>query len=317
MPRIVYLCWPPKEITGGIKVAFQHVEMLAEAGWSAAIATAEAERPNWFETKVDVIPFEAIRNDDVLVFPENHPRFLAAFAGSAQPKVVFCQNPYLAHQGLAGRLSYADYGVTHIICPSMNVVQYCARRFPGLKVGYTPFFVDHSRFQFNPAKALQVAVIPRKRMVEFAYIADMLRSRYPEYAALPWIYLHGVTEMQVAEGMMRSAIFLSLARMEAHSMTKLEGWATGCIVAGFIGVFGGDDSSTSQNGFWAREDDVDNAVEQLASALRLVQQGGEPYRLMQEQGRITAQKYSREESARHLVQFWQMAFRDFGVSQSR
>lgn len=312
MPRIVYLSWPPKEITGGIKVAFQHVEMLVEAGFDSVIASPDAQRPDWFETKVAVIAFDAIRADDVLVFPENNPNFIAPFASSGQPKVVFCQNAHMAGQGLGGRLSYAEFGVTHIMCPSMNVVRFCTQRFPGLKLGYTPFFIDHSRFAFNPSKTLQIAVIPRKRMMEFAEIADLLRARYPEHGSLPWIYLHGVSENDVAASMARSAIFLSLARLEAHSMTKLEAMACGCVVAGFTGVFGGDDSATSRNGFWAAEDDVEGATEQLARAIGLVKAGGESHRMMVEEGRMTALQYSREASARYLVKFW----KDFGLAPS-
>src|SRR5207247_924583 len=71
MPRIVYICWPPTEISGGIKVAFQHVELLTEAGMQAVIATKDAQKPDWFDTTGEVIAHEAIAADDVLVFPEN------------------------------------------------------------------------------------------------------------------------------------------------------------------------------------------------------------------------------------------------------
>src|SRR3569623_1282108 len=254
MPRIVYLCWPPKEITGGIKVAFQHVEMLGESGFDAIIATAEALRPDWLETSAGVIAYEAIRNDDVLVFPENSSRFLSAFASGGQRKVVFCQSPWLAHQGLGGRLSYAAYGVTRIMAPSLSTVQFCARRFPGLKVAYIPFYIDAAKFSFQSAKALQIAVVPRKRMTEFGAIADLLRSLHPDCADVRWAPLHGVSEMQVAEAMKRSAVYLSLARLEARGMPLLEAMACGCVCAGFTGVFGGSDTSTAANRFWAAAD---------------------------------------------------------------
>lgn len=314
MPRVVYVCWPPKEITGGIKVAFQHVELLVEAGKQAVVATPDAQRPDWFATTAEVIAHDKIRGDDVLVFPENNARFLGAFASSAQPKVVFCQNPYFVHQGLGGRLSYAEYGVTHIMCPSMTVVKFCAMRFPGMKAGYTPFYLDRTRFKYSTTKAMQVAVVPRKRMTEFGAIADLLRAKHPDLGEVPWMYLHGVTEEQVADGMGRSAVFLSLARLEAHGLTKLEAMASGCICAGYTGVYGGNDSATAMNGFWAEEEDVFGAVEQLAAAIRLVKEGGEPYRLMLEEGLRTASRYNKEESAQMLMKFWDGAARDFGVS---
>jgi len=33
--RIIYLSWPAREISGGIKMAFRHVEALREAGFDA------------------------------------------------------------------------------------------------------------------------------------------------------------------------------------------------------------------------------------------------------------------------------------------
>jgi hypothetical protein len=279
--------------------------MLVESGFEATVAAAEAQRPDWFETTAGVIAFDAIRGDDVLVFPENNSRFLAAFASGGQRKVVFCQSPWLAHQGLGGRLSYADYGVTHIMAPSLSTVQFCARRFPGLKVGYTPFYIDGERFKFQPAKTLQIAVVPRKRMTEFGAIADLLRSLHPEFADVPWVPLHAVSETQVAEGMMRSAVYLSLARLEAHGMTLLEAMACGCVCSGFTGVFGGSDTSTAANGFWAAEDDIMGAVEQLAQAIRVARSGGDAHKQVIERALATARHYSRENSQKALVAFWQ------------
>jgi hypothetical protein len=304
MPRIVYICWPPREITGGIKAAYQHVELLNEGGLEAVVATPDGARPHWFRTAAPTIKGDAIRAEDILVFPENNEQYLSAFASRRQVKAVFCQNPYLVHQGLAGRSSYAEYGVTHILCPSHSVLNFCSERFPGMKAAYTPFYIDHSRFVFSTNKTLQVAVVPRKRVLEYGAIRDLLKAQYPEFDDVPWVVLHGVTEEQVAQGMGRSAVFLSLAKLEAHGMTALEAMASGCIVAGFRGVFGGNDSATLKNGCWAEEDDVFGCVHQLARAMRFARRNDDAARVMIEEGRITARAYTREESARRLLQFW-------------
>lgn len=304
MPRIAYISWPAREISGGIKAAYQHAEMLKEGGIDAVVATPDGQAPDWFETSAATIKGDEIGTDDVLVFPENNPQFLAAFASRAQVKAVFCQNPYLANRGLAGRLSYAEYGVSYLLCPSHSVLNFCSERFPGMKAAYTPFYIDHSRFAFGANKTLQVAVVPRKRMTEYGAIRDLLRARYPEFDGIPWVVLHQVSERQVAEGMRRSSVFLSLARLEAHGMTALEAMASGCIVAGFRGIFGGNESATLKNGFWAEEDDVFGCVHQLARALRLARRNDEAARIMIEEGRLTAAGYTREESARRLLAFW-------------
>jgi len=304
MRRIVYVSWPAAEISGGIKAAFQHVELLGEAGLDAAVATADAMAPGWFETSAKIIRLEEVRPGDVLVFPENNAQLLRAFAAAGNPKLVFCQNPFQVFRGVEGMSSFADTGVTHIMCPSHTVMLYCRRRFPGLKLAYTPFFVDHSRFAWRPDKVLQIATIPRKRPMEFGAIADLFRASYPQHSDVPWVYAHQATEAQVADSMGRSAVFLSLARMEAHAMITLEAMASGCVLAGFTGVAGGTDSATARNGFWAGEDDLAACVDQLARAVQLARDRGPVYDEMVAEGRRTAWEYRREESARRLLQFW-------------
>ena len=48
MPRIVYLSYPATEISGGIKVIFQHASLLGAAGHQVTVL-AEGERPSWTE----------------------------------------------------------------------------------------------------------------------------------------------------------------------------------------------------------------------------------------------------------------------------
>lgn len=304
MPRIVYLSWPPTEISGGIKAAFQHVELLVEAGFDAVVAAHEPVAPGWFDSTARIVPLDGVHADDVLVFPENSARLFKEFATATNPKLVFCQNPFFAYQGLDGRASYAEYGVSHIMCPSHTVMHFCRERFPGLKLGYTPFCIDHARFSFSADKTLQIAAVPRKRPVEFGAVADLFRARYPQHAAIPWVYMHLATETQVAQAMARSAVFLSLARLEAHGMTALEAMATGCVVAGFSGVAGGTDTATARNGFWAAEDDIPGCVDQLARAVNLALARDETFHEMIAQGRRTAWEYRRDESGRLLIEFW-------------
>ncbi|MBK0393343.1 hypothetical protein [Ramlibacter algicola] len=303
MARIVYLSWPAGEIAGGIKAAFQHVELLRAAGHDAVVATPDGMPPRWFATDVPVERLEAVRRDDVLVFPENNPSLFARFATSAQRKLVFCQNPHYVFQGLAGRGSYADWGVSALLCPSRNVVDFAQRRFPGLRAFHTPFFVDTERFR-PAAKAMQVACIPRKRTLEFGAIHDLVRAADPSLREVRWNALQGATEEQVARVLGESAVYLSLARLEAHSLAILEAMASGCIVAGFVGVPGGSDSSSAANGLWAAEDDVQGCAVRVVEALRLAAEGGPKRDAMVEAARVTAARWSRKASARALMDAW-------------
>jgi hypothetical protein len=303
-PRIVYLSWPAGEISGGIKAAFQHVEILRDAGIEAVVATEDGRAPGWFTTTAPVFTLEAIGSRDVLVFPENHAGLLERYAGAPVPKLVFCQNPYQVHRGLGQRASYADHGVSALLVPSHTLVQFCRRRFPGLPVHYTPFFIDHARFTAPARKQLQIACAPRKRPLEAGAILDLFRATYPQYAGIGWQLLQGASEALVAQVLGQSAVYLSLARLEAHAMSTLEAMASGCVVAGFTGNAGGSDSATTANGFWAAEDDIVGCVDRLAQAVALAAAGGPAYLQVVQAGLQTAHAFRREEAARVLVAFW-------------
>lgn len=302
--RIAYLSWPAGEITGGIKAAFQHVEILRAAGFDAVVASEDGQAPGWFATTAPVVLLDALQPADVLVFPENHARLLERFAAWPARKLVFCQNAHYVHQGLGRHASYADLGVSALLAPSHTVQRFCRRRFPALPVHYTPFFIDAERFAPRAPRQLQIACAPRKRALETGAILDLFRAAHPQYAGIGWQLLQGATEAQVAQVLGASAVYLSLSRLEAHGMSALEAMASGCIVTGFCGVAGGSDSSTAANGFWAAEDDIDGCVDQLARAVQLAAAGGPAYQAMVEAGRQTAQAYRREEAARWLLGFW-------------
>ncbi|HUT14133.1 MAG TPA: glycosyltransferase [Thermoguttaceae bacterium] len=302
--RIVYLSWPAKEIAGGIKLAFQHVEVLRQAGIEAVIATPDGQPPGWFQTEVPVLNVADLRSDeDVLVFPENHRDLLRRFAKHPNRKLVFCQNPFMAFRGLAGAKDYGDYGVTAILCEGRLTAEFCQRRFPSMPIAVVPVAIDQRLFHFQAEKRMQIAFAPRKRPLEAAFIRDLFRAENPEFRSVPWVEISGVSEQQVARILKDSAVYLSLSRFESVSLSILEAMACGCVVAGFTG-FGAREFATTQNGFWAGEDDCLECASQLARAVRLVSQGGSLHSGMLEAAHLAAGHYSRERFASKVVGFW-------------
>jgi hypothetical protein len=302
--RIVYLSWPAHEIAGGIKAVFQHVEMLREGGFDAVVATEDGKTAPWFESSAPVVTLDRIAADDALVLPENSKPLLERFAAGPQRKLVFCQNPYYVFRGLGGAACYSEFGVSHVLCPSHTVEAFCQVRLPRLARAYTPYFIDHTVFRCPPRKSLAIACVPRKRPLEAAVVQDLFRAAHPEFREVPWLVLEKRSQAEVAAAMGRAAVYLSLQRFEAHGMTTLEAMASGCISAGFAGVFGGNDSTRPDNGFWAEEDDVLGCATQLGRAVALAAQAGPDYRRMLQATLDTAREYRREEAARHLLAFW-------------
>ena len=104
--------------------------------------------------------------------------------------------------------------------------------------------------------------------------------------------------------MMGSAsVFLSLARMEALSITTLEAMASGCLVAGFTGI-GPREYTSSVNGFWADEDDCEAAAQALVRALALAEQGGGAAAIMRHAATATAAQWTHAAFVEALSGFW-------------
>lgn len=304
MRRIIYVSWPATEITGGIKMVFRHVEALRENGFAAWVATADAKMPGWFETKAPMIRLAELSPEtDVLVFPENHVGLLEQFDSWKSLKVVFCQNPYMIFRGVGQRTSYADYGIKDIICVGQYVATFCRRRLPGSRLFIVPNYVERKMFRPQETKRLQIALMPRKRQLEAAVIRDLFQSDNPQYRNVPWVPIANVPEHEVARIFGESAVYLSLCRFEAFSLSLLEGLACGCITAGFTGV-GGRECATMSNGFWAEEDDCLGCVDQLTQAVRLVIDGGDRYRHMVEGGFGTLDYFRRERFLANLLRCW-------------
>jgi len=303
--RIAYLSWPATEIAGGIKMVFRHVEVLREAGLDAVVATPGGEPPQWFETTAPLVDFSKLEEGrEVLVFPENHHEMLKRFAPWRNRKVVFCQNPFMVIRGLGGARDYAEFGVGGILCAGRYVADYCQMRFPSLPLAIVPVCVDHERFRFQGAKKLQIAYTPRKRSFEAAVIRDLCLARHPEFHAIPWVKIDGVSESQVAAILNETAVYLALCRFEATGLTILEAMAAGCVVAGFTGQ-GARQFTTARNGFWVDEDDCFACAEELARAIRLATEGGPRYRDVLEAAQDATRPYRHEQMAKSLVDFWQ------------
>jgi hypothetical protein len=303
-PRIVYLSWPSAEISGGIKMAFRHVEALLELGFRACIATEDAKAPTWFQTNAPIIPLtELAPSDDVLVFPENHAGILKKFAPWKNRKVVFCQNQYKIHRGLDGREDYGNYGVHYLICPGRLAAAICSRRCPKQRIFLVPYPVDPGIFHPRETKKLQIAFAPRKRSQEALFIHDLFCAENPGLRSIPWVQIDGHTETQVADILGESILYLALLRFEAVPLSALEALASGCLVAGFTG-FGGREYATPTNGFWAAEDDTVECVDQLTRAVHLASERSDRYRDMIEEGLCTARLFNREKFQTHLKACW-------------
>jgi glycosyltransferase involved in cell wall biosynthesis len=267
--QIVFISPSTAKLNGGIKYLFRMAETLRRAGYDAVICEAKRARPTWFESDAPIVghKFLAKRANQVLVIPEDLLPVLQTCASWPQPKVMYCQNHFYAARTAPANGSYADLGISHILCSGRTIYDYCRHRHPGVSAHLIPCGVDPALFRPRP-KRERIAYIPRKRPAEAHYIRDLFRFNYPEFRDVEWLPLIDKSEPEIATALGECSVFLALGRLEGFGLTPIEAMAAGCVVAGFTGV-GGWEYATAENGFWAEEYDSPGCVRQLAEAVRL------------------------------------------------
>lgn len=277
--KIVFFCPPVSVINGGIKHIFRMAEALIEQGRETVVFEQNGQRPSWFSSSAPVVGqgvFSASA-DHLYVLPEDQPHILADFAKLPQRKVIYSQNHFYGALGIAGAASFADYGVTNILCSSKTIYDHCRVRHPSVPAYVVPCAVDAATFRPAGEKRNAIAFMPRKRAIEAAYIRDMFRFSYPKFRDWDWVEIANVGEAEASKRMGAAKVFLSLSRLEGFGLTPLEAMASGCVVAGFTGI-GGREYATPDNGFWVEEDDFSTCVAGLAKAAELSLAGAEKYR---------------------------------------
>lgn len=305
MSRIVYLGFPNGEVAGGQKMILRHVETLRDLGFEALFwRTAANVMPAWLDHRAPVEVGTPFRPDDVLVIPSDAPNALRSAAALPQRRIVFCQNQYsFAAVGLEAVDRFPAAEPLVFVTPGRTCGEAVRRLYPHAQVEVVPCFVDERIFRPGASPEPAIAYAPRKRPMEAVAIRGFLGRLRPEHAALPWRAIENLRETQVAEALAASSLFLSLSRFESVGMTPLEAMAAGCVCAGFTGI-GGREYATEANGFWAGEDDLEDAAEMLGRAADLALAGGAPLAAYREAARATADQWSYANFRRALEEVW-------------
>lgn len=305
MTRIVYLTPYAGSRSGGNKMIFRHVEGLCALGFDAVVRRPpQTPPPTWFDhqapTEDASVP---LGPDDILVLPEDSPEAMRQAAALPNRKVIFCQNPYaLASYGLAALPAELRPQYRNFMACGVGVAGLIARFFDYDQIAVVPGFADERSFRPAP-KARLIACSPRHRKVEQAAIRYMFERLHPEAASWRWEIMETCTEAEVADIMSRASVFLSLARMEALSLTTLEAMASQCLLAGFTGI-GAREFATPVNGIWVDEDDCEAAAHALVRAVTLAEQDGGAQALMRHAAAQTAAQWTRAAFLEALAAFW-------------
>jgi hypothetical protein len=243
--RIFYYCGANAQPTGGNKIIYRHVDLLAQVGldawvyhpvddfvYSGLVRSPRVVSPSTIEA----------RRCDVFVLPEDGGPGMSNFAPGMR-KLIFNQNAYYTfrHFGLgADALPPYDHpDVMGALVVSEDSRRYLDYAFSGLACERLVLSLNFEAFAYMPwsQKRRQIAYMTRKNADDVAQVVKVLSRRglLRDWVMVP---IEGLSEPEVARIMGESMLFLAFGHPEGLSLANLEALACGCRLIGYSGRAG-------------------------------------------------------------------------------
>lgn len=243
--RVFYYCGANAQPTGGNKIIYRHVDLLAQAGVDAWVYhPVEGFVYSGLTACPRVVTPSTIvaRRCDVFVLPEDGGPGMAEFAPGMR-KLIFNQNAYYTfrHFGLRpqGLPPYGHPEVVGALVVSEDSRRYLDYAFPGLVCERLFLSLNYEAFVFRPwmQKRRQIAYMTRNNKDDVAQVVKILAHR-GLLADWEFVPIEGLSELDVARVMGESMLFLSFGHPEGLSLSNLEALASGCRLIGYSGRAG-------------------------------------------------------------------------------
>jgi hypothetical protein len=311
LPTVYYIgSLPPK--TGGEWVNLQHVASLHRLGVRAvalvnagpqASAVGVAGEAAAADLPLEVLaPGRQFAAADIVVIPEFYREAFAHFASQPCRRIVHNQGPFLSFRGFDSIEQMNAAG----LAAGLSCSRFCIdlmQRMGATQAWHLVRPFVHPMFRRQGSKRFQVAYMPAKRPKEGPVIQALWRHQYPQWAAVPWVPIAGVSRQACAAVLAESALFASFSCLEGLGLPPLEAMASGALVCGFDGQ-GGRDYATADNGLWVAEGDHAGFADAVAAGLAIAQAGGTAARRQIDAGLATAAQYSQARFERELLAAW-------------
>jgi hypothetical protein len=266
--KLVYVVCPnKKEPIGGIKQLYRLVDSLNLAGYNAFIIHGKHNfRINWFDnqTPIKYFPnlFALLYNntrkkkklkvplfikqlfisnrmpepESIIVFPEIYGPAINDLVPNNKI-VIFNQNCYYSFDRfelLKKQPSpYNNPNTLGCMVVSDDSLNYLKYSFPNLFVSRIRLGISQC-FQYSDKKKKQIAFMPRKLSEDFTQLFNIITNRI-ELKDWSFIAIDNMTELEVANVLKESAVFLSFNHREGFGLPPVEAMACGCYVIGYTG----------------------------------------------------------------------------------
>jgi hypothetical protein len=270
--RILALCPDWTFPSGGVRKIYRHVEVLNALGYRAFVGhQAAGFRCTWFESNAPIAEKEKNwppdPTGDILVCPE----FVAwqmVQTTPGLPKVIFNQGAYLTFQGMKEKFTAPPYESDEFvgtIVVSEDSRSYLNYAFPKHRVLRIHNAVDPAMFFPVENKRRQIAYMPRKMSADARQILTILQHRR-SLDGFEVVAIENLTELQTAEVLRDSMIFLNFCSQEGCPVPPLEAMASGCLVIGYDGQ-GGREYLNDDLAIRVAEEDILGFVKAIEAAI--------------------------------------------------
>ncbi|UYW01545.1 glycosyltransferase [Flavobacterium agricola] len=256
--------------TGGVKQIYKQVEILNANGFDAYVVHQNKKfKINWFQHNVPTKYFPKIYLDiekyrkkgiyyqikfffkklftssklpdekSVLVLPEVLAKNLKPDLYPNQ-RVIFNQNCYYTflekRENNTFYEIYEDALTLATIVVSENSKQYLQFAFPDIDVQRIRIGIDKP-FTYHANKHKQIAYMPRKLGDDLFQLIQILKNK-PAFKEWEFVAINNKTEIEVAQILQNSAIYLSTNWQEGFGLPPAEAMRCGCYVIGYTGNAG-------------------------------------------------------------------------------
>ncbi|AFZ32467.1 glycosyl transferase group 1 [Gloeocapsa sp. PCC 7428] len=241
--KIFYFCFSDNQSSGGNKEIYKHTEILNRHGYEAYILhTTKNFKITWFHHHANIVYLDTFnklidRKNDFTVLPEDVGNDILSFPGN---KIIFNQNIYygfhIFNKQKPQPYPYLHPQVKGALVVSEHNKNYLRFAYPHLDIFRVFCGVDINKFRFQPLKKKkkQIACNPAKRPLDIAVIYHILQSRAEQginnLNEYEWIFIENKTEVEVAQILQESLIFVFLSKEEGFPLMPLEAMACGCLI---------------------------------------------------------------------------------------
>jgi len=295
------------QISGGVKVIFQHCEFLNSVGfWARPLLLGES-KITWFESSVCPLTTQDIGYDlneeDIIVCPQVIPYEGLKFKNAK--KILFAQGWWVWKTALLPedlKKTYFELGYDGFITNTRYNADYLQKHGRGKVTATITMGIDQTKFTYKPElkEEGRILWLPRKNPADGKKIVTEVKKKAP---SAKFVKADNLTEEQIIAEYQKADIFLATGYPEGFSMPPAEAMLCGCAVVGFTGGAAREFMIDGKTALVSEDGDTEDAARKLIKLLR--------NKKLKEYIRKKAHEKSKEYSMERMKQSLKVFYEEF------